>query len=311
LAEELSTNEIKGILDQIHAEGCLEVTFSGGEPLLREDFLDIYLYAKRKGFLIDIFSNGILFTGEKIEFFQKCPPRSIEITLDGISKDTYEAITQAEGSFDRVMSNIVEMSRRNLPLVLKASCLKQNKREIAKIKAFTAEIFGRDKKRFKFDQYICPRLNKDKTPCKHRLSPCELKEVIESDSEIYAEAEQGLKSEYGLTRGKEFLYHCNTWLTHFFVNPFGRLKFCLFTEDFSMDLKKGSFKEGFYNLFPQLLKAKFESNSECKDCKLRPHCFHCPARAHLETGDRESPVPYFCELAKAYLKYKGNQKNRR
>jgi radical SAM protein with 4Fe4S-binding SPASM domain len=302
LDKELSADEVKGILDQLHKEACLGITFSGGEPLIREDFLEIYLYAKRKGFLIDIFTNGTLLTEEKQKFLKEYPPRSIEITLNGITKETYEAITQVKGSFDKVMANIKGLVSRDMPLVIKANCLKQNKEQIAKIKALTKELFGEDKKRFKFDPHIYPRLNRDKAPSQYRLNPFELKEVMESDAEIYAEYEERLRAEHSLARDKEFLYQCSSWLTKFFINPFGRLKFCQFTGNFSTDLRKNSFKQGFYNRFPMLMKERFKNNSKCKDCRLRALCFHCPARANLETGDEESAVPYYCELAKETTK---------
>jgi len=298
LEAELNTKEIKDILDQLYQEGCLEISFTGGEPLIREDFLEIYLYAKRKGFIIDIFTNATLFNKERIAFFQKYPPRAIEVTLNGITQDIYEAITQVTGSFQKAISNIYELSKRNMPLVLKVNCLKQNKNEIAKIKVFTEKLFGEDKKRFRFDSYISPRLNQDKTPCKYRLNPSEIKEVMQSEAEIYAEYKERLKSEHSLARDKRFLYQCNAWLTHFFINPYGRLKFCEFTENFSADLRTISFREGFYKLFPNLLKEKFRTDSPCKDCRLRVFCYHCPARAYLETRGEETPVPYFCALAK-------------
>lgn len=305
LGKELNADEVRGILDQLHKEGCLGIIFSGGEPLVREDFWEIYLYAKRKGFLIDIFTNGTLLTEEKQKFLQKYPPHSIEITLNGITKEIYEAITEVKGSFDKVMANIKGLVSRDLPLVIKANCLKQNKGQIAKIKAFSKKLFGKDKKRFKFDPLIYPRLNRDKTPSKYRLSHFELKEVMESDTEIYAEYEERLKSEHNLARDKEFLYQCNSWLTQFFINPFGRLKFCQFTENFSADLRKKSFKQDFYNTFPKLLNEKFKTDSKCKDCRLRVICCHCPARAYLEIGNEEAPVPYYCELAKELAKQMG------
>ena len=73
----------------------------------------------------------------------------------------------------------------------------------------------------------------------------------------------------------------------------------MFSDKFSIDLKTTPFREGFYNVFPRLLKERFKTDSKCKDCSLRPICYHCPARAFLETGDEESPVEYFCQLAKA------------
>ena len=47
LREELSFHEIVRIMDEIQEAGCLEITLTGGEPLARKDFLDIYAYAKQ------------------------------------------------------------------------------------------------------------------------------------------------------------------------------------------------------------------------------------------------------------------------
>ncbi len=307
LGKQLTTQEIKDILDQIHKEGCLEIIFTGGEPLIREDFLEIYSYAKEKGFVITIFTNGILFTKKSIEYLVKSPPFSVEITLNGISEDVYESITRVKGSFKRVISVLKELTDKKLPLILKSNCLKQNKNEISKIKTFADELLGKSNKRwrFKYDPMLYPRLNGNKIPTNFRLSPEELLEVKKSSPEIWEEYEKGLYSGFpDLGRDKHFLYRCGAWLTHFFINPHGKLKFCQFSEKFSMDLRKKNFAEGFYRVFPQLLKERFKGDSKCRDCVLRPICYHCPARAYLETGDEEAPVPYFCELAKAHMEEK-------
>ena len=60
--QELSQEEIERILDQISDAGCLWLLLTGGEPLLRRDFLDIYIYAKRKGLILTLFTNGTLIT---------------------------------------------------------------------------------------------------------------------------------------------------------------------------------------------------------------------------------------------------------
>ena len=67
-------------MDEIHKEGCLWLTFTGGDPLVREDFLEIYSHAKKKGFIVTIFTNGQAFTKEIFDYLGKSPPFSIEIT---------------------------------------------------------------------------------------------------------------------------------------------------------------------------------------------------------------------------------------
>lgn len=299
---ELTTAEFKKILDELHNEGCLSLQFSGGDPLLREDFLEIYSYAKKKGFIITIFTNGILFNQDLIDYLAKSPPFSVEITLNGITKDTYESITQVKGSFAKVIENIKKLKEKKISLIIKTNCLKQNKHELGKIKRWTKEILNKsddNKSTFRYDPVINPRLNKDKTPCDYRLSMDELVEIRKQDLDIWKEYKNCLDQVMlDRARYKNFLYHCNTWAKHFFINPYGRLKFCQFSEKFSIDLKTESFKEGFYKKFLQVLNEKFKTNSKCRDCDLRPICCYCPARAYLETGDEESPIEYYCNLAK-------------
>jgi len=305
--KELTTQEWKKILDELQQAGCLNLCLSGGDPLMRKDFLEIYAYAKAKGFMITLFTNGQALTPKLINYFLKSPPFSIEITLNGITKKTYESITRVPGSFRKVMQTIRRLKEKNLPLVLKSNCLKQNQHEIGRIKAFTEKLFtGLSKKRyrFKYDDMILPGYNRGQARCDYRLNFQELLALRKQDPDIWEEYQKILncKLPRRLGRKREFLYHCNAWMQQFHINPYGRLKFCDLSDKFSVDLKTTSFREGFYQVFPQVLKEKFKTKSKCKDCPLRPICYYCPARAYLETGDEEAPVPYYCQLAKATYK---------
>jgi len=302
---ELNTHLWKRILDEIRQEGCFWLVFTGGEPLLREDFLELYAYAKKIGFIITIFTNGQLFNKEILDYLVKAPPHSIEITLNGITKDTYEKITQVEGSFFKAIENIKLIAKNKLPLLIKANLMKENKNEIWKIKKWTEIILGEPLNKryfkFKYDPIILPRLNGDKAPCKHRLSFPEVLEVIKQDPDMWEEYQRELHKDFpDFTRDGEYLYHCNSWMKQFYISPYGRLKFCSFYEKFSADLKKTSFKESFYQGFPRLLKERFQTDSKCRTCQLRPLCYFCPARAYLETGNKEAPVEYYCEFAKGW-----------
>ena len=180
IRRELTTKEWMAILDMLQTEGCLYLTFTGGEPLVREDFLEIYAYAKRKGFMITLFTNGQALTAKLINYLVKSPPSSMEITLNGISQKTYEFITQVPGSFVKVMNAIKQAKEKKIPFILKTNCLKQNKSEIVRIKAFTEELFAklpRNRHRFKYSPLIYPKYNRDKTPCNYRLTPADLLEV--------------------------------------------------------------------------------------------------------------------------------------
>jgi MoaA/NifB/PqqE/SkfB family radical SAM enzyme len=98
-AQELTLAEIEGIADQAVELGALWVLLTGGEPLLRRDFAEIYLMLKRKGLLVSVFTNATLVNQSHIELFKHYPPRDIEVTIYGASQGTYEAVSRLPGSY--------------------------------------------------------------------------------------------------------------------------------------------------------------------------------------------------------------------
>lgn len=305
-SRELTTEEWKKIIDILREEGCMTLCLTGGDPLMRKDFLEIYSYAREKGFIITIFTNGYALNRKIAAYLAKHPPNSIEITLNGITPHTYESITQRRSSFRKVIENIKLLKENKISLILKSNCLKANKDELGLIKKWAEGLLGKPagkRYRFKYDTMIYPRLNRDQAPSNFRLSFGEMEKARKSDPDIWREYKRDLRSGFpDIKIKKDSLYYCNSWMNEFVIDPFGRLKFCTLSDKFSVDLRTSSFKEGFYKVFPQLLNERFKTNSKCRNCSLRPICYYCPAKAYLETGNEEGPVPYYCELAKATAK---------
>ena len=75
--------KLPDIADQAMELGALWCLITGGEPLLRHDFADIYLMLKRKGLLVSVFTNATAIRAEHIALFKKYPPRDIEVTVYG------------------------------------------------------------------------------------------------------------------------------------------------------------------------------------------------------------------------------------
>ena len=82
---ELKTEEWETLLQQAAELGALSVRFTGGEPLLREDFEALYLFARRLGLRVQLFTNGRLITPRLADLFARIPPlEKIEITVYGM-----------------------------------------------------------------------------------------------------------------------------------------------------------------------------------------------------------------------------------
>jgi len=91
-SKELSYKQHRRILDEVADAGCLWLLYTGGEIFQRNDFLDIYTYAKKKGLLLTLFTNGVLITDSIADYLAEWPPFSIEITIYGSTRETYERV---------------------------------------------------------------------------------------------------------------------------------------------------------------------------------------------------------------------------
>ncbi|MCK4648719.1 radical SAM protein [bacterium] len=290
--QELTYREICDIIDQVVEEGCLWLAFTGGEPLIREDFIDIYTYAKKKGLIIVLLTNGTLITPEIADYLKEYPPFSVEITLYGISKETYEKVTRIPGSFKRCMRGIDLVLERKIPLKLKTTVITLNKDELWDIKKYVEKL-GVE---FRFDPVLNPRLDGSKEPCRFRISPEEVVKLDLADEKRLQKWKDFCQKFWGSPQSDK-LYTCGAGLTSFLINPYGELNMCLLSRTPSYNLRQGSFKEGWYDFIPEILEQKTEGEYKCAKCDLFSLCNQCPGWAQLETGDKEKPIDYLCRIA--------------
>jgi MoaA/NifB/PqqE/SkfB family radical SAM enzyme len=202
-SNELTYEEHCRILDEITAAGCLWVCFTGGEIFIRKDFLDIYTYAKRKGLLVTLFTNGTMITPQIADYLLKWRPFLIEITLYGNTKETYEKVTGIPGSYQRCMEGIHLLMARGLPLRLKTTVVTLNKHEVRDMRRFAEEALEMD---FKFDAIINPRCDCSRSPLEVRLKPAE---VVALDLQEPKRVEEWRKLNEGpslvMRRGPQFV----------------------------------------------------------------------------------------------------------
>ncbi|MDD5129964.1 MAG: radical SAM protein [Candidatus Omnitrophica bacterium] len=133
---ELKLKNIYKILDKLANAGVLWLVLSGGEPLAHRDFFKIYRYAKKKGFLIIIYTNAALIDFAAAEFFKKNPPFEIQISLYATDRRIYEEITQVAGSFNRCLAGINFLLKNGVRIGIKTPLFRQNKDQISRVKDF-------------------------------------------------------------------------------------------------------------------------------------------------------------------------------
>ncbi|HPZ09236.1 MAG TPA: radical SAM protein [Candidatus Eremiobacteraeota bacterium] len=306
--KELSLKGFKPIVDEAVEMGAMWCLLTGGEPLLREDFFDIYLYLKKKGLLISVFTNATLITEEHIKFFKKYPPRDIEVTVYGVTEKTYEKVTRRTGTFKLFMKGLERVLKNNIKVRFKAMALRSNVHELPEIARFCRE---RTKDYFRFDPFLHLRYDRNEKRNKEiiseRLSPKEIIEIEKNDSERFDSLKKScdkLIMPSACEKTCNHLFYCGAGQGSFNISSDGIFRLCssLFHPSCVYDLKRGSLKDAWYNFVPKVREFRSDSKEfleRCHICPLINLCIWCPAHAHLETGEMDRYVEYFCSVAQS------------
>jgi radical SAM protein with 4Fe4S-binding SPASM domain len=314
LEKELTTREIRGILSEAASLGCLRVRLTGGEPLLRDDFEELYLFARSLGLKVMLFTNATLITPGIAKLFSRIPPlEKIEITLYGMKKSTYEAVTRIPGSFEAAWQGIHRLMEKKVPFVVKWALLPPNLEEMDQFEAWAATIPSMDKvpEYAMFFDLRGRRDSEEKNALirRLRLAPEQGLKVLTRRREEYVMETSDFCSKFMAVPGK-LLFSCGAGLGGGCVDAYGRFQPCMLLRhpNTVYELKKGSLKEALIDFFPQLREMKARDPDylrRCARCFLKGLCDQCPARSWMEHGVLDRPVEYLCDIAHAHASYLG------
>lgn len=289
----LSYRDLKLIVDQLADAGCLWLLLTGGEPLLHPDFKKFYSYARRRGMLLTLFTNGTLLTRETADMLDWWGAFSVEVTLYGASDDTYRQITGSADAFEKCLRGISLLCETDLNVSVKSVILAQNQHELGDMKRI-AESHGLP---FRYDFNINPRLDGSAEPCDHRLS-CDDAIIIDALDEQRVLA---LKEFYQHVSGREYnheyIFHCGAGMESFHIDSEGKLNLCVLMREPAYDILNGSFAEGWKTAVFNFRMQKGDLDTRCDRCEYFGFCDQCPAWAKLEEGDYKSATGFACRIA--------------
>jgi radical SAM protein with 4Fe4S-binding SPASM domain len=244
---------------------------------------------------VTVFTNGTLITEKMADLFDEYRPVCVEISLYGMTRETYERVTRVPGSFEKCLDGIRRLHVRGVPFKLKTMVLAWNRHELAAMRAFAAEL-GVE---FRHDSMLNARVD-----CGANRNP-ELQvtpeEAVAADlGDAAARSRHAASFEAALraddAAGTDEVYTCGAGQIGFTVDPYGRLQLCQLSRRSSFDLRDDTFARGWREFLPVLRARTWQSNSVCRACSLRSVCGSCPGAAELEHGDIEKAVAAFCEI---------------
>ena len=296
-ASELTFEEHIRLLDELVKAGCFWILYTGGEIFARKDFLAIYTEAKKRGFLITLFTNGTMINERVADYLADYRPFSIEITLYGATRETYEALTQVPGSYDRCIRGIRLLLARGLPLKLKTVPTTINRHEVYEMKRMAEEDFGCE---FKFDPLVNPRIDCSQAPLAVRLSPEEVVTLDFQDAQRREEWRRIAAMEASAPvpeRVETRRYTCGGGMYGCSIDPTGKMSICVLSHKQGYSIREGSFLEGWNSRMLEIRNQHRQRPTICDSCRIRSLCSMCAANGELESGDPESPVDFLCQVA--------------
>jgi radical SAM protein with 4Fe4S-binding SPASM domain len=291
---ELSTDEWKRVVDQTVEAGVLYLTLTGGEPLLRPDFCEIYEYAHGRGLVMTVYTNATIITERHLELWRRCPPRSLEITQYGWTRETYDAVTDAGAQYDRFQRGLQRVRDVGVTVTLKAIAMRANVHELHQILGFAKQ----EKLDFRYDAILSPRIDGGRKPLAQRLTPAEIAAIDAAEDK-----ETSTFADYCRTNSDhppdDRRYRCGAGVNTLLVDPYGKMHICELSRRPGWDVLRDGLQRGFDEAFTAIRAEKREDVSGCGSCGAAGACANCTGMSELEARSNDVGDPYFCNVADA------------
>lgn len=297
--EELTTQEVYGILDQLAESGTLFATFSGGEIFVRRDILDIIEYARKKKFHVSLKTTGTIgFDERTADRLADAGMRGIEISVYSAEPEVHDSITGVPGSLNRTIRTIELLNEREIKIKLNCPLMKNNIGTLRSVPEL-AESYGIP---WAFDPSITVGKYGDRRPAHLRMSDEELAEYCTFEMEVPGSRNTGEAEEIKLPLSDEQLSEgpCGGARFSSYISPYGDVQPCIEINMICGNLREQSFMEIWENSEEMLMVRAImrKDQKKCPDCPEPDLCFRCMGQSYIESGDLLAPAEEFCRIAK-------------
>ena len=300
LSNALRFDDIVKILDILHKNGILFLTLSGGDPLARSDFKDIYLYAKKKGFMVDILTNATLLTQEIVDVFKEYPPVLVDISIYGTSNQTYEKITGVKNGFDLLLKGITLLKNGGIRFALKGILMQDNYKELKEMEEIST-AYGAEN--FRYSSELVVDRQCSEAPKRYEVDALEgvLNEIANGCNNQLMKKRGALISD-GLEVDdyrSDMVYRCGIGDLAVHINYSGEMGTCVECID-----RKNVLEYDFDEIcvdFEKYKLMKATPDYKCYDCKYKTYCSSCPQARKREYGSENIVKDKDCIVA--ILKY--------
>ena len=288
----LSTEQWLSLAQSAKDAGTIEITLTGGEPLMHPGFREIYTALHKMGMIITIMSNASLMDENFFQLMEQYPPRGFSITIYGNTPQTYQKMCGHPEACDIVKRNILRIrDMQGVSLRVKTTAIRHNIQDVPAL----LEWADAEKLRYNVFTFIDrPRAETNRCVDEYALSEEEemafwqyyqnrLESLHRFDTQAYGQEALPRLNDQAVRADKGF--HCTAGSSRYWINWKGEMLPCaMFDTPCSQPLEKG-ISAAFEEIAAACAALPGLGQTECKDCNLRGLCRPCPASHYLETGE--------------------------
>ncbi|MEM1515649.1 MAG: radical SAM protein [Candidatus Bathyarchaeia archaeon] len=317
-SDELTTEEKLAIVDQLVENNISMIAFSGGEPLICEDFFRVAKYAHERGLYVSIATNGTLLTKENIARLKEAGIAYLEISLDGATKETHNSFRGIEGCFEKTIKGIMNSVAAGMFTCIATTATKHNLYEIPKIIDLAKKLgvkraivfnfipTGRGEEIIELDLTPSERENLLKYLYKElarggiealstapQFSRVCLQQSFIEGTDVLSPTHFASLTLHGKAKQlTDFLGGCGAGRLYCAIQPNGLVTPCVFMPIVVGDLRRQSLKEIWQNSqVMNNLRDRGKLKGRCGSCEYKYVCGGCRARAYAYYEDYLAPDP--------------------
>ena len=288
---EMTTAEIRQLLNEMADAGVFILTLSGGEIFLRKDFFEIVEHARQLMFCVKLKTNAVLIGEREAKRLRDLSIEGIQVSIYSHRPEVHDAITLVPGSLQRSLDAIRFLKAQGLKVTIANVLMRQNMRDYLAVQDLAREI-GVE---YTLDPMITPMMDGDRSILSLNVDGAALHEIFR-DGSVVGDVDEFCSIPAGVTQDDLEATPCSAGHTACYVSPYGDVFPCV-----QFPLPTGNVRrERFIDIWQhsrqmnEVRSIRLKDLTTCSSCTHGSSCSRCPGLAYME-GNMRGPSTQDCE----------------
>jgi radical SAM protein with 4Fe4S-binding SPASM domain len=259
-----------------------------------------------------VFTNARRITQRLAGVLARVPPLlALEVTVYGMHRRSYEAVSRSPGSFAQFRRGVGLLSENGVPFVVKGAVLPPNRHELEEFEAWARTIPGMAG-RPAYSLFLDLRHRRD-DPAKNRLieslrvSPEDGVSILARDEAAYRKEMTEFARKF-MGTPDDHVFRCGVG-RRISIDAYGKAQPCLGLRapEMTVDVLSDSLSTALvqFERLNHLRASNPDYLRRCAVCSLGGFCEQCPAKSWMDSGTLDTPVEYLCRVAHAQARFLG------